>query len=87
MHGATIRFIMQRHFTAYDKVLPEDVAISAEKCVRVLIITHVFYFGVNDQLGAQLRCIKRFIIVILYMFRASLRSSSGGRIVLIQHLV
>ena len=28
-----------------------------------------------------------FIIIILYMFRATLCSSSGGRIVLIQHLV
>ena len=30
---------------------------------------------------------KTFIIIILYMFRATLRSSSGGRIVLIQRLV
>ena len=30
---------------------------------------------------------KTFIIIILYMFRATLCSSSGGRIVLIQHLV
>jgi len=28
-----------------------------------------------------------FIIIILYMFRATLCSSSGGQIVLIQHLV
>ena len=30
---------------------------------------------------------KTFIIIILYMFRATLCSSSGGRIVLIQHLL
>jgi hypothetical protein len=30
---------------------------------------------------------KTFIIIILYMFRATLCSSSGGRIVLIQHLI
>ena len=30
---------------------------------------------------------KTFIIIILYMFRATLCSSSGGRIILIQHLV
>jgi len=28
-----------------------------------------------------------FIVIILYMFRAILCSSSGGQIVLIQHLV
>jgi len=45
---------------------------------------------VNDQLDAQLRYIvlySTFVIIILYMFRATLCSSSGGRIVLIQQLV
>jgi len=41
----------------------------------------------NDQLDAQLTLYKTFIITILYMFPATLCSSSGGRIVLIQHLV
>jgi len=30
---------------------------------------------------------KTFVSIILYMFRATLCSSSGGRVVLIQHLV
>jgi len=30
---------------------------------------------------------KTFIIIIFYMFRATMCSSSGGRIVLIQHLI
>ena len=43
---------------------------------------------VNDQPDAQLRHIIRFfIIIILYMFRATLCSSSGSQIVLIQRLV
>jgi len=42
---------------------------------------------VNDQIDAQLRYNNTFIIIILYMFRATLCSSSGGQIVLIQHLV
>ena len=45
-------------------------------------------FWVNDQLDAQLRyVICFFIIIILYMFRATLCSSSGSQIVLIQKLV
>jgi len=41
---------------------------------------------VNDQLDAQLRY-TTFIIIILYMFRATLCSSSGGEIVSTQHLL
>ena len=41
---------------------------------------------VNDQLDAQLFYFIMFITV-LYMFRATSSSSSGGQIVLIQHLV
>jgi len=43
---------------------------------------------VNDQLNAQLRYIvvyTGFIITILYMFRTTLYSSSGSRIVLIRY--
>ena len=40
---------------------------------------------VNDQLDTQLY--KTFIIIILYVFRATLCSLSGGRIVLIQQLI
>jgi len=38
----------------------------------------------NNQLNAQ---ILNTFIIILYMFRATSCSSSGGQIVLIQHLV
>ena len=41
---------------------------------------------VNDQLGAQFLFYNMFIS-FLYMFRATPCSSSGGQIVLIQHLV
>ena len=50
-----------------------------------LLLTGRLWLWVSDQLDAQLRYIKHFIIIILYMFRATLCSSSG-RIVLIQHL-
>ena len=42
-------------------------------------------FFVSDQLDAQLRYVIR--IIIFSMFRATLCSSSGGKIALIQHLV
>jgi hypothetical protein len=50
----------------------------------VLLTIHLSITLANDQLGAQ---IFNTFIIILYMFRAISCSSSGGQIVLIQHLV
>jgi len=50
----------------------------------VSLTVHLSITLVNDQLDAQ---IFNTFITILYMFRAISCSSSGGQIVLIQHLV
>jgi hypothetical protein len=50
----------------------------------VLLTVHLSITLVNDQLDAQ---IFNTFITILYIFRAISCSSSGGQIVLIQHLV
>ena len=41
----------------------------------------------NDQLDAQFLYIVNTFVTVLYMFRATSCSSSGGHIVLLQHLV
>jgi len=56
-------------------------------CFNILLTAHpntiiVFFY----QLDAQILYFNKFII-FLYMFRALLCSSSGGQIVLVQHLV
>jgi len=50
----------------------------------VSLTVHLSMTLANDQLDAQ---IFNTFITILYMFRALSCSSSGGQIVLIQHLV
>jgi len=49
-------------------------------------LVHRYQLRVNDQLDT-FTLYKTFIILIPYMFRATLCSLSGGQIVLIQHLV
>ena len=51
----------------------------------VLLTLYLSITLVNDQLDAQL--FYNTFITVLYMFRATPCSSSGGQIVLIQHLV
>jgi hypothetical protein len=52
----------------------------------VLLTVHLSIILSIDQLNAQILVFDE-VIIFLYMFRALLLSSSGGQIVLIQHLV
>jgi hypothetical protein len=65
--------------------------------MEMLVVSNIFFFNVsltvnlsitlaNDQLDAQI--FNTFVTILyMYMFRAISCSSSGGQIVLIQHLV
>jgi len=53
----------------------------------VLLIMHLSITLASDQLDAQLFYSRNTFIAVLYMFRATSCSSSGGQIILIQHLV
>ena len=53
----------------------------------VLLTVHLSITLVNDQLDAQFFYFIIRLITVLYMFQATSCSSSGGQIVLIQHLV
>ena len=53
----------------------------------VLLTVHLSITFVNDQLDAQFFYFYNTFITVLYMFRATSCSSSGGQIILIQHLV
>jgi len=71
-------------------ILQAALCALTEEGFSVQQVNHIHFMQVwvNDQLDAQLCYIKRlFFIIILYMIRASLCSSSGGWIVLIQHMV
>ena len=53
----------------------------------VLLTVNLSITLVNDQLGAQFFYFYNTFITVLYMFRATSCSSSGGQVVLIQQLV
>ena len=53
----------------------------------VLLTVHLSITLVNDQLDTQLLYIYNIFITVLYMFRGTSCSSSGGQIVLIQNLI
>jgi hypothetical protein len=54
--------------------------------VDVTLTVHLSITLANDQLDAKI--VNKFITILyMYMFRAISCSSSGGQIVLIQHLV
>jgi len=64
---------------------------SSNRCLRFKTSGESVY-GIHISLGkwptwCTITLYNAFIITILYMFRASLCSSSGGQIVLMQHLV
>ena len=54
---------------------------------NVLLTVRLSITLVNDQLDAKFFCFIILFITALYMFRATSCSSSGGQIILIQHLV
>ena len=57
-------------------------------CFNVSLTVHLSITLDNDQLDAQIFFINTFITILyVYMFRAISCSSSGGQIILIQHLV
>jgi hypothetical protein len=53
----------------------------------ILLTMHLSIILANNQLDVQILCFIISFITVLYMFRAMSCSSSGGEIVLIQHLV
>jgi len=62
-----------------------DILQIWDNCFDVSLTVHLSITLANDQLDAHF--FKNTFITILYMFRAISCSSSGGQIVLIQHLV
>jgi len=61
-----------------------DLLACSALILKLVLYTSVYIASANDQLDAQI--FNKFITII-YMFRAISFSSSGGQIVLIQHLV
>jgi len=82
-HADSISF--SNFANAPEKVWNQDNVFASE--FYVLLTMHPGTTLGKWQTWSTITLYNTFIIIILYMFRANLCSSSGGQIVLIQHLV